>query len=117
MPTRADVLAIRSIEEAFDLSTVAIRPSEVTLIRVALSEGLIVYTLHALDAQEDEMIPDGAVDRVIESGRPASKDIHPMGPRQQGINFEGRIRGPRTIRVKVSWDDCYYIPTVHTIES
>jgi hypothetical protein len=114
VPTREDVLAIQSVEDAFDLRTTTIKPWEVALIRVALAEGLLESTLHALEAAEDELVPEAAVDRVIASGRAVSKDIA-AGPRQIGINFEGRIRGRRILRVKVSWEDCYYVPTVHTV--
>lgn len=57
MPTREDVLAIRSIEDAFDFLTPRVTKREVALVRVALDEDLIVMTPHAYDALEDEMIP------------------------------------------------------------
>ncbi len=121
VPTREDVLAIQSIEDAFDLTTTKVKRWEVELIRIALAEGLVKSTLHELDAAEDDLVPEPAVDRVIASGDAVSKDVDAWGPRQIGINFEGeirasrKIRGPRRIRVKVSWDDVYYIPTVHTV--
>jgi hypothetical protein len=39
VPTREDVLAIQSIDQAFDLSTQRIQFWEVALIRVALADG------------------------------------------------------------------------------
>src|ERR1700733_3896344 len=111
VPTREDVLAIQSIEDAFDLTTTTIKRREVALIRVALAEGLIESTLHEIEAAEDEAISQAAVDRVIAAGRAASKDIDRHGSRQLGINFEGQIRGRRIIRVKVSWEYHYYVPT------
>jgi hypothetical protein len=117
VPTREDVLAIRSIDDAFDLSTTKIKPREVALIRVALAEGLVQSTMHELHAADDELIAERAVDRVIAEGRAASKDVDPAGPRQIGINFEGRAGARRRIRVKVSWEDGYYVVTAHSIET
>ena len=56
VPTREDVLAIRSIEEAFDLTTTKVRRREVALARTACAERLIRFTEHALDAMADERI-------------------------------------------------------------
>jgi len=53
VPTRADVLAIRSIEDAFDITTTKIRRAEVALIRTAEAEGLLEYTNHAAAAAGD----------------------------------------------------------------
>jgi hypothetical protein len=117
VPTREDVLAIRSIEEAFDLSTTRIKRREVALIRVALAEGLLISTVHELYAADDELISETAVDRVIAAGKAASKEVDPDGSRQIGINFEGQVEARRTIRVKVSWEDGYYVVTVHLIET
>jgi hypothetical protein len=117
VPTRADVLAIRSIDEAFDLSTTKVRRREVALIRVALAEGLLRSTMHELYAAEDEQIPDAAIDSVIAFGKAISKDIDFHGTQQIGINFEGAADARRRIRTKVSWEDGYYVVTVHTIET
>ena len=115
MPTREDVLAIRSIEDAFDLSTTKVRRNEVALIRVALVEGMLRSTMHALYAAEDEQIPDDAIDDVIANGEAVSKDLRSDGVRQIGINFEGQADLRRRIRVKVSWEDGYYVVTTHTV--
>lgn len=72
--------------------------------------------MHELYAAEDEHIPDTAIDHVIAFGKAASKDVDPDGTRQIGINFEGPADAWRRIRVKVSWEDGYYVVTVHTIQ-
>ena len=114
MPTREDVLAIRSIEEAFDLTTTTVRKREVALIRIAASEDLIELTAHAEEAADDEAIADELVWRAIERGKPESKDVDEDAGRQIGINFEDEA-GSRRIRVKVSWRIGYFIATVHTV--
>ena len=116
VPTREDVLAIRTIEEAFDLWTTAVTKREVALIRVAGHAGLLDFTEHASIAADDEMIPLAAVRRVIETARVRMKDVDPAGERSIGINFEGTLADRRRIRAKVSWDDGYLVVTVHTID-
>ena len=116
MPTREDVLAIRTIEEAFDLWTAAVTKREVALIHIAAQAGLLDFTEHASIAADDEMIPLGAVTRVIETARIRTKDVDPASERSIGINFEGTLPDRRRIRAKVSWDDGYLVVTVHTID-
>jgi hypothetical protein len=115
VPTREDVLAIRSIEEAFDLSTTRVRKREVALIRAAEREDLIELTAHAEDAADDEGIDEADIWGAVRRGSAGSKDRDRSKGRQIGVNFEADVRGPRRIRVKVSWDREYFIPTVHTV--
>ena len=115
MPTREDVLAIRTIEEAFDLWTARVTKREVALIRAASSANLLKLTEHAAFETDEEMIPHPAVWQVIEHARVRSKDADPAGARSIGINFEATIPDRRRIRAKVSWDDGYLIVTVHTL--
>jgi len=115
VPTREDVLAIRSIDQAFDLSTTTVRRAEVALIRVAEAEGLLEFPNHAAAAASDEGVTREQVMSAIRCGKAASKDIDPNGPRQVGINFERMISHRRRIRVKVSWERRHYTVTVHTI--
>jgi hypothetical protein len=116
VPTREDVLAIRTIDEAFDLWTAAVTKREVALIRVAGHAGLLDFTQHASIAADDERIPLAAVRRVIETARVRTKDIDQANERSIGINFEGMLPDRRRIRAKVSWDDGYLVVTVHTID-
>jgi hypothetical protein len=115
VPTREDVLAIRSIDEAFDLTTTTIRRREVALIRVAEAEGLLEYPHHAGAAAAEEGITREEVMSAVRLGQAASKDVDPDGPREVGINFERRLSRGRHVRVKVSWDRRHYTVTVHTI--
>jgi hypothetical protein len=115
VPTREDVLRIRSIEEAFDLSTTTVRKREVALIRVAYDANLLDLTEHAIVEADDEMIPHASVRRVAGRGQAVSKDVDERSLRQIGINMEGDIPDRRRIRTKVSWEDGYYAVTVHTI--
>lgn len=115
VPTREDVLAIQSIEDAFDLRTTTIMPKELALIRTAAAEGLLELRRHAYQAADDERVNESQVIAAVRFGQPKSKDIDPHGPRQVGINFERRIRDGQRIRVKVSWDRRHYTVTVHTI--
>jgi hypothetical protein len=115
VPTREDVLAIRSIDEAFDLSTATVMPWELALIRVAAQERLIDVRGHAFRAADRHAIQERDVLGAVRLGNPASKDIDLYGPRQVGINFERTLRDGRRIRVKVSWDRRHYTVTVHTI--
>ncbi len=114
MPTREDVLAIRTVEEAFDLWTTRVTKRELALIRAASHANLPKFTEHAGVEADDEMIPSAAVWRVIEHARCRTKDTDPAGERSIGINFEGTIPDQRRIRAKVSWDRGYFIVTVHT---
>ena len=116
MPTREDVLAIRSIEEAFDLWTVRVTKREVALIRTAIIWNLLEFTEHAASEVDEEMIPPPAVLGVIERARVKTKDIDASGERAIGVNFEGTLPDRRRIRSKVSWDDGYLVVTVHTID-
>ena len=109
MPTREDVLAIRTIEEAFDLWTPSVTKRELALIRVASRSGLLDFTRHAVLEADDEMIPLPAIERVIEHARVRTKDIDPAGDRAIGINFEGTVPDRRRIRAKVSWSGDYFI--------
>jgi hypothetical protein len=84
VPTREDVLAIQSIDEAFDLRTTQPQPWEVALIRTALAEGLLIIPRHAHDAANDEGISKRDVRRIIRTGKARSKDMDPYGPRQVG---------------------------------
>ena len=115
MLTRDDVLGIRSIEEAFDLSTTKVRKREVALIRVAEREDLIELTTHAEDAAEDDGIAEADIWGAVRRGSAGPKDCDVRMGRQIGVNFEADVRGRRRIRVKVSWDREYFIPTVHTV--
>lgn len=114
VPTREDVLAIRSIEEAFDLSTTKVRKREVALIRVAEAEGLIRLTDHAERACDDESVAEELVWEVVQRGKARSKDVDACGGRQIGLNFDGQA-DRRRIRVKVSWQMRYFVATVHTL--
>ena len=117
VPTREDVLAIRSIDEAFDVSTTKIRKGEVALIRVAYDANLLDLTEHAIVEADDEMIPRSSVKRVAGRGKAMSKDVDERLERRIGINMEGDILDRRRIRTKVSWDDGYFAVTVYTIPS
>jgi hypothetical protein len=113
--TRAEVLALRTIYDAFSHAANEIQKREVDLIRKAAGEDLILMTWHAISAADDERIPQEDAWRVVRLGRAVSKDLDSDGPRQIGINFQGTISDGRTINVKVSWDDGYYVATVHTL--
>jgi hypothetical protein len=99
VPTCEDVLAIRSIDEAFDLSSRKVRKR---------------FTRHAEEAMDDEAISKETAMRVIGRGTPKSKDIDDNAGRQIGINFEADADF-RRIRVKVSWELRYFVATVHTV--
>lgn len=114
VPTREDVLAVHSIDEAFDLWTRKPTRREVALIRTAEAEGMIWYTPHAADAADDESIPEEVVWHTVRRGDAKSKDVDDSAGRAIGINFESaRIVQP--IRAKVSWRVRYFIATVHTV--
>ncbi len=116
MPTREDVLAIQTIEEAFDLWTPAVTKRELALIRVAARCNLLKFTQHAVIEADDEMIPLPAIRHVVERARIRTKDIDPAGKRSIGINFEGTLPDRRRLRANVSWERGYFIVTVHTID-
>ncbi len=115
--SRDDVLAIARIDDAFDLQTSDIQPREIDLIRTALAEDLILMTLHAAYAADDESILQDEVWSVVGSGEPVSKDLDPYGSRQIGINFEGPTRDGRRISVKVGWDDGYFVATLYSMSN
>jgi hypothetical protein len=115
VPTREDVLAIRSIEEAFGLWTRKVTKREVALIRVAADERLIRFTRHAWDAADDENISDEAIRRTIQRATTRSKDLGDCAGRLIGINFDANPCLERRIRAKVSWEVRYFIATVHTL--
>ena len=73
MAERDDVLALDSIEKAFDHAGPSISARELALIRVALAEDLILLTEHAIDEADDEGIPQGAIWSIIDRGAPVSK--------------------------------------------
>ncbi|MDQ6943994.1 MAG: hypothetical protein M3169_15965 [Candidatus Eremiobacteraeota bacterium] len=116
MPTREDVLAIQTIEEAFDLWTPAVTKRELMLIRVAARWNLLMFTLHAVNEADDELIPLTTIRHVVEHARITTKDIDSAGKRSIGINFEGTLPDRRRIRAKVSWERGYFIVTVHTTD-
>jgi hypothetical protein len=91
VPTREDVLAIRSIEEAFDLSTTTVRKREVALIRAAYDGNLLVLSEHAMVEADDEMIGYDSARKVAGTGKASSKDISEYGTRRIGLNMEGAI--------------------------
>jgi hypothetical protein len=106
---------VSCLEEAFDLTTPSILPWELELIWSAVALDVMILSNHAWRAAADESIPKAAVWRVVREGRPSSKDISSLGFRKVGINFEGKIRGGRRIRAKVSWQLRYVVATVHTL--
>ncbi len=115
VPTREDVLAIQSVEEAFDLTTTIVMPRELALVRIAADQGLLEIRRHAFQAADEERISEREVVAVVRLGKPISKDVDLYGPRKVGINFERTLSDRRRIRVKVSWDRRHYTVTVHTI--
>jgi hypothetical protein len=110
-----DPRAVSCLAEAFDLTTSEIVPWELGLIRIAVELKLVVFSKHAERAAGDESIPEAAVWRVIRDGRPRSKDVTTFGGRKIGINFEAKVRGGRSVRVKVSWLVRYVVVTVHAL--
>jgi hypothetical protein len=110
-----DPRQVRSLHDAFDLSTPGIQLWELHLIWRAIEEGLLRFDRHAQGAAIDDAIPTREVERVIIHGRSRSKDIGGNSYRRVGINFEGRITGGQWIRVKVSWLRGYVVVTVHTL--
>ena len=106
---------VTHLEEAFDLGTPDIRQWELELIWAAVELKLMILSNHASRAAEEESVPEAAVWRVIREGSASSKDIDAPGRRKVGINFDGKIRGGRWIRAKVSWQVRYVVATVHTV--
>jgi len=112
---RTDPRDVTCLEEAFDLTTPDIRQWELELIWAAVDLGLVEFPHHAARAAEDDAVPIKEILRVLRDGRARSKDVENMRKRQMGINFEGKIRGGRCIRAKVSWFRGYFIVTVHRL--
>jgi hypothetical protein len=110
-----DPRQVRSLDDAFDLTTPEIQLWELHLIWRALAIGHVDFSPHARRAALDESIPRIGIERVITGGTPRSKDVRLDGPRRVGINFEGKIASGRQIRVKVSWLGGYVVATVHTL--
>ena len=106
---------VACLDDAFDLTTTTIVSWELELIWAAVDFGLITISRHADEAAIDDTVPTPAILRVILQGRPRSKDVGYVANRWIGINFEGKIRGGRWIRVKVSWLDEYIVVTVHAL--
>ena len=105
---------VRSLEDAFDLTTPKIQTWELHLIWRALLLGLLRLDRHAGRAARDESVPRAEIERVVLDATKLSKDLR-SSERQPGINFEGRIAGGRRLRVKVSWFVGYVVVTVHTL--
>jgi len=105
---------VASLSDAFDLTTISILQWELELIWAAVDLGVIEISAHADRAAADDSVPSAAMFRVIRQGIPRSKDIGNTD-RWAGINFEGRLRSGRWIRIKVSWRMGYVVVTVHTL--
>ncbi len=105
------------LEEAFDFTTLHPTIDEVTRIREATLSGLLTIPAHATLAASDDTITIPQVVSVILNGTAISKDMPDHKTREPGINFEGRSGGKRRLRAKVSWQDGYYIVTVHSIKT
>jgi hypothetical protein len=110
-----DPRQVRSLDDAFDLTTPEIQLWELHLIWRAIDEGLVRFDDHGGQAALDDAMVLSDVLRVVVGGRARSKDIDRSGYRRPGINFEGKISGGRTIRAKVSWFMGYVVVTVHTL--
>ncbi len=94
---------VRSIEEAFDLTTTDVVQWELELIWRSVELGVLQLSPHARRAAEDDSIPIPAIWRIVREGPARLKDVLPDGQRHIGINFEGKRRGGGWLRVKVSW--------------
>jgi hypothetical protein len=113
---RDDVLAIASIEAAFDHTNSRVSSREVDLVAAALAEDLILLTEHAIDEADDEGIPQAGIWAIVGRGTPVSKDLEPGdSERQVGLNFEGRLADGRRASVKISWEDGYFVATIYTV--
>jgi hypothetical protein len=106
---------VTCLGDAFDLTTPEVLQWELELIWKAIDSAQIVLSEHAQRAATDDAIPRDAVWRVIRDGIRRSKDLDPAGHRKIGINFEGKVRGGRWIRLKVSWWRRYIVATVHAL--
>jgi hypothetical protein len=106
---------VKSLSDAFDLSTPDVLQWELDLIWTAEELGLIRLSPHARYEARYDSIPFAAIWRVIRDGFPRSKDVTRLDNRQLGINFEGRRRGGGWIRAKVTWELRYVVATVHAL--
>jgi hypothetical protein len=106
---------VTCVEEAFDLTTTDVVVWELELIRKAEELGLVIISPHAAQAAIDDSIPKAAIWRIVREGFPRSKDLSTQDDRQVGINFEGKRRGGRWFRAKVTWRVEYVIATVHAL--
>lgn len=106
---------VKSLADAFDLTTTEPLIWEIDLIRKAEEIGLAELSSHARRAARDDSIPVAAVWRVVREGAPRSKDTTRARDRQIGINFEGKRRGGGWIRAKMTWQIRYVIATVHAL--
>ena len=105
----------KTLQEAFDFSVLYVTADEVVRIRFALESGTLLVPLHGTNAAIDDALTLHQILNVIAVGVPVSKDMPTSKNRQPGVNFEGRAGGSRKIRVKVSWQQSYYVVTVHII--
>ena len=105
----------KTLQKAFDFSVLYVTADEVVRIRFALESGTLLVPLHGTNAAIDDALTLHQILNVIAVGVPVSKDMPTSKNRQPGVNFEGRAGGSRKIRVKVSWQQSYYVVTVHII--
>jgi hypothetical protein len=110
-----DPREVRSLEEAFDITTASILQWELELIWRAVELGVIILSRHARQAAKDDSVPVPAIWRIVREGIARSKDVALCDVRQVGINFEGKKRGGGWVRVKVSWLLRYIVVTVHAL--
>ena len=104
------------LPEGFDFSTRLPTPLEIDAVRSAVLTGRLIVSDHALiEAQKDSVTLEQMY-HVILNGAAISKDFPDHQSRQSGLNFEGRAGGKRVVRLKVSWQDGYYLVTVHTVQ-
>jgi hypothetical protein len=106
---------VRSLEEAFDITTTNILQWELELVWRAVELRVVLISQHAWQAAKDDSIPIPAIWRIVLDGVTRSKDIVPEDQRKIGINFEGKKRGGGWARVKVSWLVGYIVATVHAL--
>ena len=76
---------------------------------------LIIVSRHARRAANDDSVPESVIWRIVREGVARSKDVIPDDMRRVGINFEGKQRGGKWVRVKVSWLVRYVVVTVHAL--
>lgn len=103
--------------DGFDFSTIEITPLEVAAVRAATQAGLLAVTKHAEIEAKADSVTLAQIETVILNGKAVSKDFPGHPTRQAGLNFEGRAGGIRVVRIKVAWQDYYYVATVHTVRS